>query len=184
MPQSRQLSFPGYLVAFALMLLPLMDALLQVLPIRIHEARWRFGTFGLMSNALLIPLFGIWFALALAAYFDHRRFQRVLAFVCFVTAVVALGLLAIFALDALQVRSQVRGAPAQFAFNVASVVATFKCLLATLGLVALGIAGLRGPKPAGNPKSGSTGGLVMGTKPVAPRTSRSASETSSSTSTM
>jgi hypothetical protein len=70
----------------------------------------------------------------------------------------------LFGLDALQVRGQVRGAPAQFAFNVASVVATFKCVLAIVGLTTIGIAAFKGPKPARADKSAATGGLVMGSK--------------------
>jgi chromate transport protein ChrA len=159
--------------------LPLTDVFVQVIPIRIHDARWRFGTYGLIATALLIPLFGTWLALAVAAYFDHRRFQRVLAVLSIVAAVIIVGLLGIFALDALQVRSEVR-APIQFAFNVASVVATLKSIVAVVGLIVIGIAGFRGPKPTSNAKPAS-GGLVMGSKSGPGGTTRTSPRTPSST---
>jgi hypothetical protein len=163
MSQPRQLSAPAYLTALTLVLLPLVDGFLQVLPIRVHDPRWRFGTFGLMSNALMIPLLGLFVALAAAVAFDHRRFQRVLGVVAFVTALVVLVLLAVFGLDALQVRSQIKP-PAQFAFNVAGIMATAKSLLAIVGLVAVGVAGFRGVKPSRETKVARSSELIMGVK--------------------
>lgn len=163
MSQPRHLSAPAYLVAFALITLPLLDAFLQVLPIRLHDPRWRFGTFGFMSNALLIPLLGLLVALTAAASFDHRRFQRVIGILSFLAALIVLGLLGVFGLDSLQVRGQVK-APAQFAFNVASITATVKSLMSIVGLTTLGVAGFRGPKFQREHKPPGASGLIMGAK--------------------
>jgi len=166
MAQPRHVATPAYLVAFALVVIPPFDALMQVLPVRIHDARWRFGFFGLLSNAYMIPLTGLLVAFAVAVFLEHRRFQRVLGTLALIVAVGTVALLGMFMLDALQVRKDVNPAAA-LAFKVASVTALLKSGLAFLTLVAFGIAGWRGPKPARAAKEASpkSSRLIMGTRP-------------------
>src|SRR5438477_5429446 len=58
MAQPRHLTTPAYLVAFALICIPPFDTLMQVLPLRLDQPRWRFGAFGLMSNTLMLTVTG------------------------------------------------------------------------------------------------------------------------------
>ena len=105
MALQRHLATPTYLVAFALTCIPPFDALMQVLPLRIHDPRWRFGAFGLISNAMMIPVTGLLIAFIASSMFEHRVLQRTLGILSLIVAVGMTGGLIIFGLDALQVRS-------------------------------------------------------------------------------
>jgi len=163
MTQPRQLVTPGYLVAFTLLLVPPFDAIMQVLPLRLHEARWRFGAFGLMSNAMMLPMIGLVVAFAIAAYFEHRRFQRVLGVIAFAIAGITVIALAAFLLDALQVRRDVNP-KASLAFTVATATAVGKSILGVITLGAFGFAGFRGPKSTRHEPA--TSGVLLGAKPA------------------
>ncbi|HTE46504.1 MAG TPA: hypothetical protein VK636_14720, partial [Gemmatimonadaceae bacterium] len=133
MAQHRQIATPTYLVALTFMLIPPFDALMQLLPLRIHDPRWRFGFFGLMGNALMLPMIGLLIAFMASAFFEHKRFQRVLGMLSLIGAIGIVVVIGVFALDAVQVRPDVKPA-AQLAFKVATFTAAFKYLL---GLVTL-----------------------------------------------
>jgi hypothetical protein len=156
----RQLTTPVYLVAFALVLIPTIDAMTQMIPIRIHEARWRFGAFGIMSNAILLPTVGLLLAFAAAVTFEHRRLQRVLGIASLAIGAVAACALVLFGLDALQVRQQFQPG-AQLAFRVASTAAVAKAFLGILILGAFGLASLRGPRAPRREKA-QRGDIVVG----------------------
>jgi len=185
MIQQRHVAWPTYLVAFSLSVIPPIDALMQVLPLRVHDPRWRFGFFGLMSNALMLPLLGLFIAFVAASIFEHRRFQRILGILAGVIAAIALGMLCLFALDALQVRPDVKAA-AQLAFTVASFTAVMKSLLGIITLSAFTIAALRAPKPARERQTSKSGSYIVGNaglvapkgmKPVASVVQTAVSET-------
>ncbi len=161
--QQRHLAAPTYLVALALIVIPPFDALMQVIPMRLHDARWRFGFVGMSSNALMIPVVGLLIAFIGASYFEHRQFQRVLGVASIVIAVFILILLGFFVLDALQVRSSVTPA-ALLAFKVASFTACFKSLLGVATLGAFALSAFRAPRPVQPVKSQRGAELVIGVK--------------------
>jgi hypothetical protein len=171
MAQQRHLAWPTYLVAFALSAIPPFDALMQLLPMRLHDPRWRFGFFGLMSNAMMIPLVGVLIAFVAASIFEHRRFQRVLGGLATVVVVCALVMLALFALDALQVRPQVKPAAA-LAFNVATVTAIIKSLLGVATLSAFAVAAFRGPRLRRSSTASAANTIVVGGGIGAPKAMR------------
>ena len=150
MLQSRQLALPSYLVAFSLAVLPPLDQLLQIFPLRIADARWRFGAFGLLSTSLLLPTVAVLIALVVAIVFDHWRFRRVIGVAALVAVFVLAAGLVMFALDVLQVRNEVT-AQATRAFHLAGIGATIKSLLAMVCWTALGITAIRGPKHIAKP---------------------------------
>jgi hypothetical protein len=160
MALQRQLAAPTYFVAFALTCIPPFDALMQALPFRIHDPRWRFGAFGLLSNAMMIPVTGLLIAFVAAALFEHRVLQRTLGILALAFAVITAGALIIFGLDALQVRQQV-ATPMQLAFRVASTTAVTKSILGILTLGAFGLASLKAPKGPRREKP-QRGGLIIG----------------------
>ena len=49
MAPSRTLVMPTYLVAFALIVIPPFDTVMQLMPLRPGDPRWRFGAFGLLT---------------------------------------------------------------------------------------------------------------------------------------
>src|SRR5215813_3830534 len=99
MVQTRQLSAPAYLTALVLIGVPLLDVTTQILPVRLHDVRWRFGTFGLVSGALLIPLLGLLIALFASVLLDHRRLQRVIGTLSLIAGVATIAFVGVFALD-------------------------------------------------------------------------------------
>src|SRR4029077_9688329 len=101
MAQPRQFATPAYLVAFTLMLIPISEVIIQVIPFRLQDPKWRFGFFGMLTNAFMVPIVGLLIAFTIAALFDQGRVLRVLGIVSIVLSVVFVGLFVVFALDAL-----------------------------------------------------------------------------------
>lgn len=137
---SKHLTVPAYAIAFLLILFPLLDTALSVLPPRFGEVAWRFGATGLFSRALMTPLLGLLLAFAVALLREQRKMQRAVAIVSALVAVVVIGAMGMFVLDAVQMRSQVRP-QAKTAFDIASLVALGKFMLGLLILVAFTISG-------------------------------------------
>src|SRR5690348_7793177 len=109
MLNARQTAWPNYLVAACLILFPLYEVVANsLLPIQVHEARWRFTAFGLLSPSLLLITVGVMMAFWVAHTFEHRTVQGVLGIGSLFVAVIIFGLTCLFALDVLQVRSGVR----------------------------------------------------------------------------
>jgi hypothetical protein len=144
MNRYKYLTWPAYLVAFALVAVPFFDASMQVGSFNPSNEQWRFGAVGLMSNAFMIPAVGLLIALVAAGTFGHWRFLRVLGAICGLGAVIVLALLLLFGLDAIQTRANVQPA-ARLSFVVASFTAAAKLLLALLTLAAIARAGLKTP---------------------------------------
>src|SRR5262245_49398404 len=162
MSQSRHFVAPTYLVAFALALLPPVDSLMQVLPFRVSDPHWRFGAFGVLSNALMLSLTGLLVVFLATTVFEHARFRRILGVVT-AAAVLVLGAgWIVFLLDALQVRNDVKPA-AVFAFKVASTTAALKSLLAMVTLASLAVASLRSRGAAAS-KASRKRGMLLGEK--------------------
>src|ERR1700733_13421158 len=107
MAQTRQLATPSYLVGAALFLIPPFDAIMQTLPLRMSDPRWRFGFFGLTSNAMMLTSVGLLIIFLTADYFEHRRVQRTLGMLSIVAAVVIVLIAGMFTLDVLQVRKDI-----------------------------------------------------------------------------
>jgi hypothetical protein len=165
MALQRQLAAPAYLVAFALIVIPPLDALMQVIPFRLHDPRWRFGAFGLLSNAMMIPVTGLLIAFVVSTLFEHRVLQRTLGMLSLAVATATVGVLIVFGLDALQVRQQVPPA-AQLAFRVASTTAVTKSILGILTLGAFGLASFKAPKSPRRDRA-QRGGIMIGSSGTA-----------------
>lgn len=165
MLQSRQLAWPAYLVAAAMILIPLADAMTSLWPWNVGDARWRFGAVGLVSNALLIPSLGLLLAFVVAASRGQRLLVRSIGIMGFVGAGLCVLAIVFFALDALQTRSQVR--PNMLvSFNVASITAALKTALAGATFLAFGFSGWRSSRGPSAKSSGAEGRLF--TIPTAP----------------
>src|SRR3954467_63008 len=103
MAPSRTLAMPTYLVAFALIVIPPFDTIMQLMPLRPGDPRWRFGAFGLLSNAMMIPLVGLLLAFVAATIFEHVRTRQLIGIVSLLVAFGVVGLFVLFGLDALQI---------------------------------------------------------------------------------
>jgi hypothetical protein len=183
MSPQRQLAAPAYLVALALMFIPPIDTLAQVLPVRPGDVRWRFGFFGLISNSLMLSLTGLLIAYLIASVFEHRRTQRVLGVASALAVLGLLGGLAVFALDTLQVSGNLNP-QARMAFRVATVTASVKALLGALTLAGFARASFKAPRGRSN-KSNKGPSLIIGTQPsgITPRSNRAVGDESAITET-
>ena len=145
MIESRQIAWPAYLVAIAIVVIPLADVATSLYPWRFLEARWRFGAVGLVSNSLLIPMLGVLIAYVTAVILDHRTTRRIIGGVSFAAMALCLVALVMFGLDAVQTRAGVRP-EMQLSFGVASAAAAIKTIFATVTFLAIGVAAFRGSR--------------------------------------
>lgn len=145
METTKPLARAGYLLAAALVIIPLVDSALPLLPLRLGEERWRWGTVGQLSNVMLVPLLGLLIAITLATLTDGRRVKRVVGAVCGILAVLLAVMSVSFILDYFQVRT-LANPNAQHAMAVASTTAFIKNILSIITLALLTRAGFAGPK--------------------------------------
>ena len=129
MTDIRRIAPPAYVVALALVLIPLADVAVAVFPWRMMEPRWRFGATGVVSNALLLPLAGLLVGLAVSVIAEHRLTRKVIGVVGVVAAMLCVLLLIVFGLDAVQTRAAVRP-EMRAGFATAAIAAAFKLCMA------------------------------------------------------
>jgi len=158
----RRFAAPSYIAAASLILFPIFDQLMQLVPTaKLHDARWRFGAVGLMSNLFVLTIAGLLIAFLMSAALEHRVFQRVMAVLCAAAALALIMATGLFALDAIQVRSLMRP-EAWSSWGVATLTAVGKFAVAIVALAWFAVAGFRSSKPS-KPVSHARGpGLVMG----------------------
>jgi hypothetical protein len=140
MKSNRPLIAAVYVLAALMLVLPLLEVTLSVWPLRFGQTSWRFGTLGLVSQALVTPLLGGLLLILAGLQLGHRRTVRVLAVTALLATVLLVMAVPLFVLDAVQMRGEVRP-EAQRAFDLSSMLATIK-LLATL--VVTGLTGVGG----------------------------------------
>lgn len=145
MENNKPLQSAGYFLALLLIIIPLYDATTSVWPPHLGDERWRFGAVGALSNLTLVPLLGLFIALAIAVLADHRRTRRFIGWLCAILAVVIAVLAALFMLDYFQTRTIVRP-QFQHQMSVATMTAMGKHIVTIIGLALLSRAGLTGPK--------------------------------------
>src|SRR4051794_17704974 len=105
--QGRRILGGLYPVALLLIVSPLIDLATAVWPIRPSEVSWRFGTFGLITSALVTPIVGIVLLQAAAALLGHARTLWVASVLSVVAGALLLIGTALFLLDAVQLRGTV-----------------------------------------------------------------------------
>ena len=132
----------GYLVALLLVLVPVSDAVARTWPLRPGDERWRFGTLGIVFNAMVTPLLGVFLAMVTAALLEQFRTLRVIAVVTLVAAVLTLVAIPAFGLDYLQLRATVT-AEAMAGFDAAARKAIAVGLVSGAVALVLGISGWR-----------------------------------------
>lgn len=68
---------------------------------------WRTGAVGILSGAIVTPIFGLYLAILTASLLGHRWTRRLLAALAGLGGLTLIGILGFFALDAVQVRASV-----------------------------------------------------------------------------
>lgn len=104
--QLRMLGSVMYFAAIALIISAAAQFTIPVWPLKPSELNWRVGASGLLMDALLatvVPQAMLYFA---AFMNNDRKTLQVLRWVTLATGLVTIGLLALFALDSVQIRAQ------------------------------------------------------------------------------
>lgn len=131
---------PGYLVALFLVVAPLTDLLLRVRPWSFSSVEWRYGSAGFVSLSLEAPFIGLFLAMLVAGVLRHGRTMKVLSVLAFLLAPAFLGLGAMFALDAQQMRGMLNPAIMR-SFEIGSLIVLAKYGFGALLAMLLGWAG-------------------------------------------
>jgi hypothetical protein len=142
MKEYRNLAWPFYLTGLVIIVVPAVEFVLTVSPLSPSILSWRYGAVGLLSRSIMTPMVGVVVIFGTAVLLEHTWVQRGVMVLGFVGCAVLLLAIAMFALDLLQFRNQVR-AEARTAYNAASAVALMKLLAGTVVLLAFGVGGLR-----------------------------------------
>jgi hypothetical protein len=132
----------AYFLAALMMVLPLLDVTLNLGSLQFGTVRWRFGAIGLITGALLIPVFGLLLTAATAAAARHRRVLLLAVGLAALGGLIMLTLAGLFMLDALQVRNEVN-APMLRRFDVTVVRTVITQLILVAALAMLGRASWR-----------------------------------------
>lgn len=167
METDKPLTRAGYLLAAALIIIPLVDATMSTWPIRFGNEMWRYGAVGTLSSVTLVPLLGLLLTLTIAKFADNRRIRRFVGWICALFAVGIAVLVVMFILDYFQVRATVRP-QVQHALSVATTTAIIKHLVSLVILVLLSRAGFAGPKAVVNKRQIRT--PEDGSSPLIPMT--------------
>ena len=93
-----------YAVGAMLVLVPLVDLMLRQFPPQFDTLQWRFGMAGLLMGNLGTIMLGLGVLGLTAAILDNRTALRIVGFVALALAIIVLGTMALFALDAIQIR--------------------------------------------------------------------------------
>ncbi len=144
MTSSRGRTVVGVLlpVAFLLIASPLADLVAAFLPVRPGEVSWRFGAYGLVTNALVTMILGLAIIMVVNGFRQGRRAIALTATVCAVLALFLIGGFALFVLDYLQLRQAV-GVAARGPYDSAAFKAMIVAVLEAGVLVSMAIAGFR-----------------------------------------
>jgi hypothetical protein len=146
--QGRRILQGLYPVALLLILSPLIDLATAVWPIRPSEVSWRFGTFGLITGALVTPILGLVLLQGAAALLDHVKTLRVVSVLNLVAALLLVFGTALFLLDAVQLRGTVVET-ARRSYDLAASKAVVTALLEIVVLGWIGLAGIRAASAEG-----------------------------------
>lgn len=150
----------AYVIGPLLMLVPLVDAMTVLFAPNLFELRWRFGAAGIMSSALMTPLFGLFVVIAAALLLEHRRLARALGWLSLAAGVMILAGTVVFVMDFAEIRHlAARGSQGEI--TVASLKALVKMLIALAAAVSLGFITLRATRTPPAPQLAAD--MVLGT---------------------
>jgi uncharacterized membrane protein YidH (DUF202 family) len=106
--QIRRFGGLVYLIAVAIIAIPILDWMAAVWPIRVGEATWRFGAVGLVGQGLINGTIGVLLLYVACVLFDHRGVRIFLGVLACLMALLLVVLTVGFILDAIQLRGNVR----------------------------------------------------------------------------
>lgn len=167
----RSLRVPGYVILGIATVLPMLDLLVSVMPLRPSTVVWRFGAVGLYSSAIGTPLLILFFIYVLAHLSGDRKVRIAVGVIAALITVSLIAAAGAFVLDALQMRQRIQPA-AQTRFMTASVQAMLKLALEGLAALVLAVSVFRSARaakaaPAARVESGRSGSPLLVGRPSA-----------------
>lgn len=141
----RKISGPLYLISALLVLLPIIDFLTSIVPYFPGSTKWRFASSSLFAGFLLTPLLGVALAMLVAGIMQHRLVLRWLGFLSFAVALMLLAICALLALDVVELRATAEP-DVKMAIVLSGSRAILKNIIMAASLVLIGL----GCRSAGN----------------------------------
>jgi hypothetical protein len=138
----RRFRIPAYLIFTLGAVLPLVELVLAVSPVKPSQVMWRFGAVGLFASAAAAPLIMLLLLYGVALASEDRGVLYVIGTLAALSAAVLLVSSGSFTLDALQMKRQVTPA-AETKFAVASVQAFVKLVLQGIAAAVLAVSAFR-----------------------------------------
>jgi hypothetical protein len=135
----------GYYIGVAVLLAQVIDILLAAFPWRVHAPTWRIAFITSTASVSFTALLTMFILTTIAVVASDRRIAFVLAALSAMIAIGFLGLAGTFALDALQMRNQVRQQMAA-QYDYASTWVLARELIAMVGFIVLSIGAFRGAR--------------------------------------
>ena len=133
----RRLRVPGYLVMALLGIVTFAEISVAAWPFRLHDVGWRLAVAGAASGGAGTALLAIFLALVIAVISDDRGVVLLVSIICIVAALCCIVGGGVFALDALQMKGQVKPELVS-RYDAALVWGLAKIILA--GIVFIGVA--------------------------------------------
>jgi hypothetical protein len=160
----QKLRFAGYYVGIAVLIAQVTELLLASYPARLSSPSWRITFVGGTANTVFMTLLVLFILTAIAVIAADRRITFVISTLAALAALVFLGMSGMFALDALQMRNQVRQSLAErYDFSAAWVLV--RMLIGVGGFLILSVTAFRSARAIrAQVARGSTkgGNLIMG----------------------
>jgi hypothetical protein len=137
--------------ALLLILDPFFQAGTQIFPLQLNNIQWRFNAANALSSVLILPYVGFTLLLAISRATESRGMSRLIGVVSVLMTLGLLAAMAVFALDALQLKTIV-STQMETAFKMTSVRVSVVCILHVIAFLALALAGFRGA-PGDSPRT-------------------------------
>ena len=138
----RRLRILGYLVMTTMTIVQLIDVVIRAMPFRVQSPAWRLGVVGLAANAVGTPMLSFLVILAIAVWAGDRGVVYLMAVLSALAAVLCVLATGTFALDALQMKSQVQLGLAR-QYDIASFWLAARVVIAAVIFLVFGISAFR-----------------------------------------
>lgn len=137
-----------YPIAFLLILVPLADLSIRAFPPQLGSLQWRFGIVGVLFSNLGTILLGLGLVGLIAAFNSHRGILKALGYIALTLGAVTIAMLALFALDAVQMRT-LQNATGKRVVLMSSLGAVFAGVFGAITLFSIGRGALAVSRPTG-----------------------------------
>ncbi len=141
----RRLCVPTYVVAALLAIVPVVEIVVNSLPVRISDPSWRLAMVAVATGAASSVLLSLFFVFVVGFLADRQLALSFVAAACVCIALLCVVAAGSFALDALQMKGQVKQAMAS-RYNIASLWAFAKIGLAGSTSAVLAVHSFRAAK--------------------------------------